>query len=451
MTRRTFLQTTTAASVLAAPRAPRNFIIILCDDLGFGDLHSFGSPISTPNLDRMGREGMRFTNAITANPVCSPSRAALLTGRYPTRVGVPHVLLPPEHGGLSKDETTLAELLKKRDYATACLGKWHVGHQPDQLPTKRGFDSYYGIPYSNDMKPALVYENETVVETEANQDTLTERYTSRAVRFIEQNRRKPFFLYFCHAFPHIPLHASDRFRGTSPLGIYGDVINELDWSTGQVLDTLKRTGLASDTLVVFTSDNGPWYQGSPGRTRGRKGATWEGGVRVPFFAWQPGSVQAGKTPDALVSLMDLFPTVAGRCGLDKPKPVDGRDIWPLLSGKVSKVERDVLLYFNDVHLQCVRRNDWKLHVSRYTADIYNPALTAKVRNLPLPGPELYDLSVDPDESYDLAAKHPDIVRDLMARAEALVGGFPEEVQRDWRETRARKVRATPAGSFPVEV
>ncbi len=389
--------------------------------------------------------------SIGTNPVCSPSRAALLTGRYPTRVGMPRVLLQPDKTGLAKDETTLAELLKKKDYATGCLGKWHIGHQPDQLPLHRGFDSWFGIPYSNDIKPTLLYDNDTVIEQEPEQDTLTQRYTERGVRFIEQNVKRPFFLYLAHSFPHIPLHASRAFRDESPLGIYGDVVGELDWSTGQILNTLKRTGLDSRTLVIFTSDNGPWYQGSPGASRGRKGATWEGGVRVPFLAWQPGSIPAGRKSKTLVSLLDIFPTVAARCDLPAPKPADGVDLWPLLTGRAPSAERDVVLYFNDVHLQCVRRGDWKLHLARYNGWIYTPGMFARLKNLPLPNPELYDLSLDPDESYDLAAKHPDIVGDLRARAEALIPGFPEVVQKDWAATWQRKVRETPAGAYPVEI
>jgi arylsulfatase A len=363
---------------------------------------------------------------------------------------MPRVLLQPNKEGLAKDETTLAELLKKRDFATACLGKWHVGHQPDQLPTKRGFDSYFGIPYSNDIKPTIVYDNETVVEQEAQQDTLTQRYTERAVKFIEQNAKRPFFLYLAHSFPHVPLHASARFLGKSPLGIYGDVINELDWSTGQVLDALKRNGLAANTLVVFTSDNGPWYQGSPGATRGRKGATWEGGVRVPFFAWQPGTVPAGRVSSRLVSLMDVFPTVAGRCDLAPPKPPDGVDIWPLLTGQSVTANRGPVCYFNDWHLQCIRQDDWKLHLARYNGWIYTPGMFARLKNLPLPAPELYNLALDPDESYDLAERHPDIVRDLTAKAEAMIPGFPEPVREAWARTRSLKVRPMHAGAYPIE-
>jgi arylsulfatase A len=456
LNRRQALTTLAGAGALmrakAAPSpSPPNIVIINCDDMGWGDIHSFGSPIATPFLDRMCQEGTRFTNAISANPVCSPSRAALLTGRYPTRVGVPHVLLVPDHGGLSKDETTLAELLKQKDYATACLGKWHIGHQPDQLPTKRGFDSYYGIPYSNDMKPAVVLDNESVAEPEANQDTLTARYTGRALRFIDQNQRKPFFLYLAHSFPHIPLHVNDRFRGKSPIGLYGDVVNELDWSTGQVLDKLRSTGLAKNTLVVFTSDNGPWYQGSPGLSRGRKGATWEGGVRIPFIAWQPGTVPAGRTCKAFVSQMDLFPAIANQLRLKPPKPTDGIDIGPLLTGKVNNIEREPILYFNDVHLQCIRKGNWKLHMARYNGWMYEGPVMMSLKNLPLPKPELYDVGVDLDESYDLSDRHPEIVKDLLARVDAMLPTFPEAVQKDWVKTRELKVLPTPAGAYPMEV
>lgn len=451
-TRRDFLKSAAALAPAMAlgAAAPQNFVVILCDDLGYGDIHSFGSAIETPNLDQMAREGTRFTNAISGSPLCSPSRAGLLTGRYANRVGVPRVIQPSHKNGLAHDETTIAELLKKKDYATACIGKWHLGHQPDQMPTHRGFDSYFGIPYSNDMKPTLLVDGERVVEQEANQTTLTRRYTERALTFIEQNASRPFFLYLPHTFPHIPLHASPAFRGKNPHGIYGDVVSELDWSTGQILNALRRQGLDSRTLVVFTSDNGPWFQGSHGLTRGRKGENWEGGVRVPWMAWQPGVVPAGRASRSFLSHLDVFPTVAARCGLAPPKPTDGADIWPLLTGKTETVERDVTLYFGDLDLQCVRRGDWKLHLARFGRWIFTPS-PAPMRNMPLPSPELYNLAVDPDESYDVAEKHPDIVRDLTARAEALIAGFPEEVRRAWTETRARKVKPHRIGSYPEEV
>ena len=453
--RRSFVKSVASAmaglrTAMAAPAKPQNFIIILCDDLGYGDIHSNGSPLSTPHLDRMAREGMRFTNAISANPVCSPSRAALLTGRYPTRIGVPKVLLPPDTGGLAKNEITLAEFLKKKGYATGCIGKWHIGHQPDQMPLHRGFDSYFGIPYSNDLKPTLVYENETVIETEADQASLTRRYTDRAVQFIENNPNKPFFLYLAHTFPHIPLHASEAFRGKSEFGIYGDVVSELDCSTGRILDTLRRSGLDSNTMVIFTSDNGPWYQGSHGQSRGRKGATWEGGVRVPFLAWQPGSIPAGRSSKSVVSHLDLFPTIAGRCELQPPKPTDGADIWPILTGRQQVVKREDLLYFMDTHLQCIRRGNWKLHVARHNAWLFSPETAIRLKNLPLPAPEIYNLALDPDESYDVSARHPALVRDLMARAETLIAGFPGPTREAWARTRQMKVIPTPAGQYPIE-
>ena len=295
-----------------------------------------------------------------------------MTGRYPTRAGVPRVLFPYDDKGMPLEEVTLANVLKDKGYKTACVGKWHLGHKPEYLPTRRGFDSYFGIPYSNDMKPAVVMDNETVAEAEATQDTLTERYTSRAVKFIDDNAANPFFLYFPHTFPHIPLFASKRFRGKSPQGIYGDVMAEVDWSVGEVLSSLKRHNLDRDTLVLFSSDNGPWYQGSSGPLRGRKGMTWEGGVRVPFIARQPGTVKPGVS-DALVSLMDVMPTASAHCGTQPKRPVDGVDIRPILTGAQQQVQRDVLLYFDDWNLQCVRKGEWKLHLARYNNVTYSPA------------------------------------------------------------------------------
>lgn len=242
LSRRTFLAGSAGALGAAGGRPP-NIVIIFCDDLGYGDLGCYGGTLSTPNIDRMAREGLRFTNCISANPVCSPSRAALLTGRYPTRAGVPRVLFPYDEKGMPLEEVTLANILKDKGYKTACVGKWHLGHKPEYLPTRRGFDSYYGIPYSNDMKPAVVMDNENVDEAEATQDTLTERYTARAVKFINENAKNPFFLYFPHTFPHIPLFASKRFRGKSPHGIYGDVMAEVDWSAGEVLGARHSNSL----------------------------------------------------------------------------------------------------------------------------------------------------------------------------------------------------------------
>src|SRR5688572_19511916 len=306
MFRRQFLAS--AAGALAAQgERPVNVVLIYADDLGYGDLGCYGSSIRTPHLDGMARDGVRFTNFYSANPVCSPSRASLLTGRYPTRVNVPRVFFPYDNEGLPANETTIAAMLKPKGYRTMCIGKWHLGHKPDYLPMKRGFDAYFGIPYSNDMKPPVLLRNEETVEAEATQPLLTKRYAEEAVKFINSAAKGPFFLYMPHTMPHIPLHASEKFRGKSPHGLYGDVIEELDWSVGEVLAALKKNGVDGNTLVLFSSDNGPWYQGSPGKLRGRKGFTLEGGVRVPLLARLPGRIPKGRVIDGIGSTMDILP------------------------------------------------------------------------------------------------------------------------------------------------
>jgi arylsulfatase len=440
-----------AGSMSAPARAAGrpNFIVVYCDDLGYGDIGCYGSPIRTPNLDRMAAEGTRFTSCVTANPICSPSRAGLLTGRYPTRVGVPRVFFPKDTTGMNLDEQTLPQQLKQAGYRTACIGKWHLGRPPAYLPTARGFDSYFGIPYSNDMKPAVLLRNTEIVEPEADQTTLTPRYTAEALRFVESARGEPFFLYLAHTYPHIPLHASPRFRGKSPLGLYGDVIEELDWSMGEVLNRLRATHLDRDTLVLFSSDNGPWFQGSPGRLRGRKGTSNEGGVRVPFIAWWPGRVPNGRTSDAFVSTMDFMPTLLSLAGAPRPaKSMDGVDIWDVLAGQRAEAPRDVFLYFDDWNLQCARVGKWKLHVARYNTPPYVAAPPAGRLNLPLREPELYNMELDLDESYDQAAEHPEIVRDILQRIQALVPSFPEPVRKAWEETRKRPATSWGAGSHP---
>lgn len=453
--RRRFLAAAGAAVLtdplcLAAQSRPPNVVLIYCDDLGYGDLGCYGSGIRTPNLDRMAAEGIRFTHFYSGNPVCSPSRAALLTGRYPTRVGVPRVLTPKDTTGLPDSEITLAQMLKKRGYATMCVGKWHLGHLAQYLPTNRGFDEYFGIPYSNDMDPRVLLHNTEVIENPARLDTLTPRYTEQALRFIEKSKNQPFFLYLPHTYPHIPLGASERFRGKSPLGLYGDVIEELDWSTGEILTALKRHGLDNNTLVLFSSDNGPWYQGSPGKLRGRKGTTWEGGQRVPFIARFPGRIPKGKTCSGVASVMDILPTVARLCGANlPPNPLDGIDIWPMLSGQRPELEREALLYFDNVHLQCARWKQWKLHVARHNSAAYSPAPAGGRVNLPLAQPELYDLVQDPDESYDVAPERPEIVQEIRSRIERLMQGFPDNIRKVWEQTQAKKVPVRPAGSYPV--
>ncbi len=446
LSRRSFLQS--AASVaLAADAKPLNVILMYADDLGWGDLGCYGSPLSTPHLDKAAREGTRFTNCLSANPVCSPSRAALLTGRYPTRVGVPVVLFPASKTGLNEGEQTLAQLLKAKGYKTQCVGKWHLGHLAPHLPTYKGFDHYFGIPYSNDMSPRWLMDGEKVIEEQATLETLTPRYTERAVKFIEENKSSPFFLYFPHTYPHIPLAASSAFRGKSPYGIYGDVVSELDWSVGQIMETLRKHGLDRNTLFLFSSDNGPWFQGSPGKLRGRKGMTWEGGVRVPLIAWRPGVVAKNRVCHSLVSTMDIVPTVCAMTGAARPtRPTDGIDITPLLTGAKSELDRDVILYFDSINVQCARSGKWKLHFSRYNNVTYSPAPAAGRKNIRLKNPELYDVVADPDESFDVAAENPEVVKRLVARVEELLKSFPEEIQKQYESQKNGPLSPSPAGA-----
>ena len=433
----------------AQSRSP-NIIFVLADDLGYGDLGCFGSRIRTPHLDGMAAGGVRFQQFYSASPVCSPSRAALMTGRYPTRVGIPGVLFPDSTTGLPDSETTLAQTLKVCNYTTMCIGKWHLGSLPQFLPTNRGFDEYFGIPYSNDMWPSLLLHNTEVVEQPVNLDTLTARYTEQAVQFIARSRNSPFFLYLAHAMPHLPLAASPRFRCKSGLGPYGDAVQEIDWSVGQILDALSANGVDEQTLVMFSSDNGPWFQGSSGRLRGAKGETFEGGVRVPFIARFPGRIPQGLVSRGVASAMDILPAVARLANAPLPgTPLDGVDIWPLLTGQCDQLDRDVLLYFDSWEAQCGRLGRWKLHVSRQNTPPWTPEPKVGRMNLPLPRPELYDLEADPDESYDVAGDNPQIVADIRARMEALIATFPEQVTTAWRYTMGLAVEETWSGARPA--
>jgi arylsulfatase len=427
------------AAFAQSRQKPLNLVMIYCDDLGYGDLGCYGSPIPTPNIDSLAKDGLRFTDFHSGNPVCSPSRSALLTGRHNTRVNVPRVFFPRDNDGLPTDETTFARMAQKGGYATACVGKWHLGHKHPHLPTDHGFDEYFGIPYSNDMNPRWLMDGDKVIEEQATLETLTPRYTDRAVRFIEKAKDKPFVLYMPHTYPHIPLAASARFRGKSEQGLYGDVIQELDWSVGEVLRALRLNGVADHTLVVFSSDNGPWYQGSSGRLRGRKGMTTEGGMRVPGLARLPGVIPAGRTTTAFASVMDILPTFASMAGLDKPaKPLDGVDIGEVLRGYAPDVERtQPFLYFDGWDAQCSRMGKWKLHFARRNDFIYSPSPQGGPKTLALRPPELYNLALDPDESYDVAPENPQVVERLMSQTETMLAGFPQEV----RDARA-KVLAT---------
>ncbi len=452
MERRRFLASLSAGG-LPPPRPP-NVVLIYADDLGYGDLGCYGSPIRTPHLDRMASEGVRFTHFYSTAPACSPSRASLLTGRYPTRAGVPNVLFPKDTQGLDPRESTIASMLKPLGYQTACVGKWHLGHQPAYLPAARGFDRYFGIPYSNDMEPpVLIRQRGPVTETvaaRADMSRLTAQYTAEAVEFLESARSSPFFLYFPHTFPHIPLGASERFRQRSDFGLYGDVISELDWSVGEVLATLKRLDLDRNTLVLFSSDNGPWFQGSPGPLRGRKGTTLEGGVRVPFLARMPGRVAKGRVVNGIGSTIDMLPTIAAVAGAELPaQPLDGQNLLDLLEGRRAEVDRDPLLLWDGWHLQCARWKQWKVHFSRWNTYTYSPLPPGGRVNLPLQPRELYDVVRDISESYDVAPQNQEVVRHIEGEVLRLLSGFPAPVTEAWARTMRRRTRPLDPGRLPV--
>lgn len=407
-------------SAFGESKKPPNFVIIFCDDLGYQDVGCFGSPlIKTPRIDKMASEGMRFTDFYSAAPVCTPSRAALLTGCYPMRVSLPSVISYRSTVGISADEITIPEMLKTRGYTTACIGKWHLGWQKQFLPTRHGFDSFFGLPYSNDMDykdfRVPLFRNEEIIEQPAVLETLTERYTDEAVKFITQNKDKPFFLYLPHTFPHVPLRASERFKDKSKRGLYGDVVETIDWSTGRILDTLKELGLDDNTLVVFTSDNGPWLiKGQDGGCalplRGGKGSTWDGGMREPCIMRWPGRIPAGSECSELAGTMDLFPTFAKLSGAKAPtdRIIDGKDIRPLMMGeKDAKSPHESFFYYRNQQLEAVRSGKWKLileHKEQKT-DKAIPVL-------------LYDLRSDISEKKDLSARYPSIVARLQAMAES---------------------------------
>lgn len=340
-----------AVSAFATERLP-NIVIVFTDDQGYGDAGCFGGKgFTTPNLDQLAREGSRFTNFHVAQAVCSASRAGLLTGCYPNRIGIHGALGPSARHGIHDDETTIAEVLKQKGYATGMAGKWHLGHHPQFLPVRHGFDEYFGLPYSNDMwpyhpeakagtyPPLPMIEGDKVVDSEITPDEqrqLTTWYTERAVKFIERNKERPFFFYLAHSMPHVPLFVSEKFQGKSQSGLHGDVMMEIDWSVGEVMKTLDKHGLTDNTLVVFTCDNGPWlsygnHAGSAGPLREGKGTAWEGGTRVPCIMRLPGKVPAGTTNNAMLMTIDLLPTIAHLVGADlPPREIDGRNVWPLL-------------------------------------------------------------------------------------------------------------------------
>lgn len=425
---------------------PPNIVIIFADDLGYGDLSCYGQQrYQTPHLDQMAKEGIRFTNFYVAQPVCSASRAALLTGCYPNRVGVSGAFDPSDSVGLHPDEVTIAELVKQQDYATAMYGKWHLGHLPEFLPTRQGFDEYFGLPYSNDMWPfhperpegypdLPLIEGETVVNPQLiNQDSLTVWYTQRAVDFIDRKKGKPFFLYLAHNMPHVPLFVSDNFRGKSGAGLYGDVIMEIDWSVGQVMTALERNGLTDNTLVIFTSDNGPWlsygtHSGVAGPLREGKGTVWEGGVRVPCIAKWPGKIPAGAVQELPLSTIDILPTLAHWLGLPLPaKPIDGKAAAPVfLAEKGAQNPHDAYYFYhkrNELHAVLDGQGQWKLMLPHLYRSLEgrpgrDDGMPIQYNNNVPASLALYDLRTDIGEATDQHAAHPDIAAQLQARADS---------------------------------
>jgi arylsulfatase A-like enzyme len=449
----------TCAGIAAAEGVP-NLVIINVDDLGYGDIGPYGSDNKTPNLNRMAREGRKLTSHYGA-PVCSPSRSALITGCYPKRVlPIPHVLFPASAVGLNPAEQTIAEVLKRAGYATACIGKWHLGDQLEFLPRQQGFDYYYGIPYSNDMGPAAdgsksnpgqpippprnkarippadetgiranqpplpLMENNSVIARLRAEDQFqfTRNYTEKATDFIRAHAAQPFFLYLPHSAVHFPHYPSDRFRGSSPNGLLGDWAEEVDWSVGQILDTLRELHLDQNTLVIFTSDNGGSLpHGSSNKPlRGTKGQTFEGGIRVPTIAWWPGRIPAGTSTAAITSMMDLAPTLAALAGAAMPtdRKIDGVNQWPVFAGDPPSPPRKQFFYFRGLQLEAVRSGPWKLHLA--LADQSPGEKKGK------PRPQLFNLDGDVGELHDVAAQHPEIVAELQTLAKTMNGDLNEQ-------------------------
>ncbi len=408
-------------AVVSAEPAKPNIIVILADDLGCGDLGCYGAQdIRTPNLDRMASEGTRFTDFAMIAPLCTPSRVALMTGRYPARFGLAvGVLRPDAAGGLPQEAQTLADVVKAQGYATGCIGKWHLGFRSGMRPLDQGFDSYFGVLHNLDRFETVHFESEggmpvlrdeAVVRRPAVPAEMTSLYTEEALRFIESHRGRPFFLYLGHAMPHIPFDASARFKGRSERGLYGDAVEELDWSTGQIVDRIRSLGLAETTLVLFTSDNGPERNtpGSAGPLRGTKHTVYEGGVRVPLVAWWPGRIPAGRVCDDFLTALDVLPTIARLTGAAPPTELDGSDFSAVLLGepdaRTSRETLHLLYGLNERRLEAVRVGQWKLHLT-------SP-------------PQLYDLKSDLGEATNLASHHADVVRRLEATARAIRDATP---------------------------
>jgi arylsulfatase A-like enzyme len=384
-----------------------NFVIIFTDDQGYADIGCFGAEgFETPNLDQMAAEGIKFTDFYSAASVCTPARAAILTGCYPERVSMPRVLFSKDKIGLNTDEDTIADVLKERGYATACIGKWHLGHLPQFLPTRHGFDYFFGLPYSNDMGPLGLIEGEETIDTKPDQSQLTRKYTEKAIDFITKNRNQPFLVYLPHTMPHVPLFASEEFKGKSQKGIYGDVIMELDWSTGEILKTLKELGLDEKTLVIFASDNGPWlskgeHGGSSKPLQGGKFSAYEGGMRSPCIMRWPGVIPPQSVCSEIATTMDFLPTLAAlsQAKLRPDRTIDGKNIFSLMTDPKAKTPHEAFFYYFEGQLEAVRSGEWKL------------ILAHNRWKEPFPM-GLYNLKNDISEQNDVSTENPEIVKYL---------------------------------------
>ncbi|MCW5966174.1 MAG: sulfatase [Bryobacterales bacterium] len=469
MNRRSFLHSILGASALGATACATterdqslpNIVLIYADDLGFGDLSCYGAQAhKTPRLDQLAAEGVRFTHFYVPTPYCAPSRCSLLTGRYPFRSGM--VFNPaPDAGinevGLPAEELTIAELLKTKGYATTCIGKWHLGHTEKFLPRTQGFDEYFGILYSNDMRPVQIVENERVAIYPVNQTTITRDYTNRAIQFIERNQTKPFLLYLPHAMPHKPLAASEEFYSPETAeDLYSDVVRELDYECGRIFDTLKRLDLGDNTLVIFASDNGPWFGGNTAGLRGMKASSFEGGIRVPFIARWPGKIPAGRTCDEIAGVIDVLPTICGVTNIPVPddRTMDGRDIWPLMTEADAKSPHEAIFSMSGANLATVRSGQWKLHVRQPAlgpaymdervatgwVDPRGPDGVTLLAQFEQSNPShypglrggdgavemmLFDLAADPGEQKNVAAQNPQVVERLKTMFDKLNTEVPE--------------------------
>ena len=400
-------------SVYAQTMEKPNFIVIMADDLGYGDLGIYGSNlIKTPNLDRMAQQGALLNSFYSSANVCTAARGGLLTGKYPIRLDiVSDVARPNNNVHLADDELSLAEALKPMGYQTALFGKWHLGSRLEWSPLTQGFDEFFGVLHSNDMTPFELYRQDLVIEEPVDQSTLTERYTQEALRFIETHQDKPFFLYMPHTFPHVPLYVSNQFSGQSEAGLYGDVVETIDWSVGEILRTLERLNLTKNTLVVFTSDNGPWFEGSPGPYRDRKGSSWEGGQRVPFIAQWQGQIPHGVVSDEPAMNIDIFPTFLNLAGIELPseRVIDGKDIFPVLKNEAPS-PHDALFLFNQNRIAGVRSGPWKLVVETH----YRGAVPSfdNANSYYAPYGLLFNLERDPSETYSYTREYPEKAAEL---------------------------------------